>query len=153
MPPNGTSGPSADASLAQVETLTDPVIRKRARHVVGDNARVRAMADAFAADDLVLAAQILSEGHRSYAEDFEASTPTIEAMIDQLTAQPGVLAARLTGGGFGGSIVVFAEPGHRRRSVDVVEPGHAQRRRPNRLAVTLPEDPPAMFRRQPKLGK
>jgi galactokinase len=107
----GDIGPLRCASLAEVETLTDPVIRKCARHVVGDNARVRAMADAFTADDLRLAAQILNEGHRSYAEDFEASTPMIEAVIEQLIVQPGVLAARLTGGGFGGSIVVFAEPG------------------------------------------
>jgi galactokinase len=104
-------GPLRLATLAEVETLSDPVTRKRARHVVGDNARVRAMADAFVAEDLVLAAEILHEGHRSYADDFEASTPTIEALIDQLNAQPGVFAVRLTGGGFGGSLVVFAEPG------------------------------------------
>jgi galactokinase len=104
-------GPLRLASLEGVETLPDPMMRKRARHVVGDNLRVRLMADAFAANDIGQAASILTAGHRSYADNFEASTPTVEEMVDHLTAQPGILAARLTGGGFGGSIIAFAEPG------------------------------------------
>ncbi len=104
-------GPLRLAGLDDVETLTDPVIRKRVRHVVGDNHRVRQMAAAFSANDLSAAAEILTEGHRSYADNFDASTPIVEAMVDHLVSQPGILAARLTGGGFGGSIVVFADPG------------------------------------------
>ncbi len=104
-------GPLRLADLAAVETLTDPVMKKRVRHVVGDNHRVRAMAAAFEASDIPLAASILTEGHRSYADNFEASTPIVEEMIDHLVTQPGIHAARLTGGGFGGSIVAFAEPG------------------------------------------
>ncbi|MFW2381135.1 MAG: galactokinase [Acidimicrobiales bacterium] len=104
-------GPLRLAALDDVETLTDPTMKKRARHVVGDNQRVRMMADAFAANDIVGAAEILTEGHRSYADNFEASTPVVEDLVTHLVAQPGILAARLTGGGFGGSIVAFAEPG------------------------------------------
>lgn len=104
-------GPLRKATLEQVETLQDPVVRRRARHVVGDNGRVRAMAGAFASGDIAQACEILTEGHRSYAENFEASTPVVDALVDHLITRPGILAARLTGGGFGGSIVVFAEPG------------------------------------------
>ncbi len=106
-----TIGPLRLATLDAVETLIDPMMRKRARHVVGDNQRVRMMADAFTANDIDRAADILTDGHRSYADNFEASTPTVEDMVNHLVAQPGILAARLTGGGFGGSIVAFAEPG------------------------------------------
>lgn len=104
-------GPLRLATLTDVESLPDPVIRRRARHVVGDNGRVRSMAAAFAAGDIAASAEILTEGHRSYADDFEASTPVVESLIDHLVRRPGILSARLTGGGFGGSIVVFAEPG------------------------------------------
>jgi galactokinase len=104
-------GPLRLAELDAVESLPDPVMRKRVRHVVGDNHRVKLMVEAFSASEIDNAAQILTDGHRSYADDFGASTPTVEAMIAHLTDQPGILAARLTGGGFGGSIVAFAEPG------------------------------------------
>ncbi|NNF55212.1 MAG: galactokinase [Acidimicrobiales bacterium] len=104
-------GPLRLATLSDVATLKDPTVRRIATHVVGDNARVRLMAAAFEASDLDLAAQILTEGHRSYADNFGASTATVEAMVAHLIAQPGIRAARLTGGGFGGSIVAFAEPG------------------------------------------
>ncbi len=106
-----TIGPLRLASLEDVETLTDSMMRKRARHVVGDNQRVRMMADAFTTNDIDRAAGILTDGHRSYADNFEASTPVVEDMVNHLVSQPGILAARLTGGGFGGSIVAFAEPG------------------------------------------
>jgi len=104
-------GPLRLAELDAVDSLQDPIMRKRVRHVVGDNLRVKLMADAFSNNNIERAAEILTEGHRSYADNFEASTPIVEAMIDHLVAQPGIHAARLTGGGFGGSIVAFAEPG------------------------------------------
>ncbi len=104
-------GPLRLATLSDVAGLEDPMVRRIASHVVGDNGRVREMAAAFEASDLDLAAEILTEGHRSYADNFGASTATVEALVAHLMAQPGIRAARLTGGGFGGSIVAFAEPG------------------------------------------
>lgn len=104
-------GPLRLAAPSDVAGLQDPMVRRIASHVVGDNGRVREMAAAFEASDLDLAAEILTDGHRSYADNFGASTPTVEAMVAHLVAQPGIRAARLTGGGFGGSIVAFAEPG------------------------------------------
>ena len=104
-------GPLRLASLGDVERIPDETVRKRARHVVGDNHRVTAMIHAFESGDIALASNILTDGHRSYADYFEASTPEVEAMVRRLEATPGIHAARLTGGGFGGSIVAFAEPG------------------------------------------
>ena len=51
------------------------------------------------------------EAHASFRDDFEASTPVVDALVDRLVAHPGVHGARLTGGGFGGCVVALVEPG------------------------------------------
>jgi galactokinase len=53
------------------------------------------------------------ESHRSLAVDFETSTPTMDRAVADLVASPGVLGARMTGGGFGGCVVAICEPGAR----------------------------------------
>ncbi|MEA3018662.1 MAG: galactokinase [Actinomycetota bacterium] len=84
---------------------------RRARHVRTENARVRAFVDALRAHDLATAGALLVESHASLRDDFEVSTPALDALVGRLCAQPGVHGARLTGGGFGGCVVVLAEPG------------------------------------------
>ncbi len=104
-------GPLLDATLDDVATLADPMLQKRARHIVTENARVMQMIDAFAADDPEQCGAILNEGHRSLAEDYEVSTPIVDAIQQQVNNTPGVFGARMVGGGFGGSLVALAEPG------------------------------------------
>jgi galactokinase len=104
-------GPLREATLADVECLRDPVLRRRARHVVTENARVRMAAQAIAAGDLPSAGAEMAASHRSLAEDFEVSTPALDALVHELLATPGVFGARMTGGGFGGCVVALAEPG------------------------------------------
>ncbi len=104
-------GPLREVALAEVEALDDAVLRRRGRHIVTENARVLSMIEAFAAGDVVRAGRLLDEGHRSLAEDYETSNDEVDAMVARVRATPGVLGARLTGGGFGGSLVAFAEPG------------------------------------------
>lgn len=104
-------GPLRDASVADVDALADPVLRRRGRHVVSENQRVQDLMAAFVADDPVVAGQVLAEGHRSLAVDYEVSTPIVDDMVEAVTATPGVFGARLTGGGFGGSMVALCEPG------------------------------------------
>lgn len=104
-------GPLRQATLEDVEALADPVMRRRGRHVVSENARVRAMVEALHTGRLDLAGQILAEGHRSLSEDYEVSTPIVDSQQARVAAMPGVIGARLTGGGFGGSLVALAEPG------------------------------------------
>lgn len=106
-----TIGNLGRATPDRLAELTDPVVRRRARHVVQENERVRAMVDAIGAGDLRLAGRLLGESHRSLAEDFEVSTPGLDTLVDHLTALPGVFGARLTGAGFGGCVVAFCEPG------------------------------------------
>jgi galactokinase len=104
-------GPLRVAALADVERITDPTVRRRARHVVGENERVREFAAALAAEHLEDAGRIMDDSHRSLRDDYESSTPDIDALCDELRSHPGVLGARITGGGWGGCVVVLARPG------------------------------------------
>lgn len=104
-------GPLRAASAGDTPGIADPVVRRRAAHVVSENQRVRDMAVALAADDRRAIGQLLLEGHRSLAEQYETSTPEMDAAVEHLAAMPGVHGARMTGGGFGGCVVAVADPG------------------------------------------
>lgn len=100
-----------DASLSDVEALTDPVLRRRGRHVVTENQRVRDFVVALEAGELATCGELLEAGHRSLSEDFEVSTPIVDEIQARVAAMPGVYGARMTGGGFGGSLVALVAPG------------------------------------------
>ncbi|MDQ3979700.1 MAG: galactokinase [Actinomycetota bacterium] len=104
-------GPLRDASGEDVATLDDPLLRRRARHVVGENARVRDFARALRQHDLEAAGALMLESHASLRDDFEVSTPELDRLVASLRETPGVYGARLTGAGFGGCVVVLADPG------------------------------------------
>ncbi len=93
-----------------LERLSDPVQRRRATHVVSENGRVRAFAEAMAHGNLERAGALMTESHRSLRDDFEVSTPALDRLVEQAGALPGVYGARLTGAGFGGSVLVLCEP-------------------------------------------
>jgi galactokinase len=97
----------ADAMLG----LPDPLLRRRARHVVTECDRVRWCAAALGSGDLVDAGRLMSASHVSLTEDFDASTPGVDALVHHLQALPGVYGARMTGAGFGGCVVALTEPG------------------------------------------
>ncbi len=99
------------ATETDVSTLIDPLLRRRARHVVTECGRVRAMAAALRAGDVMTAGRLMSESHHSLSGDFDASTPTIDALVSRLLRHPGVHGARMTGGGFGGCVVALTRPG------------------------------------------
>ncbi len=90
-----------DATPEQV--ADDP----RARHVVSENARVLAAAEALATGDLTTLGRLLGESHASLRDDFEVSTPELDVLVEKLT-EAGALGARLTGAGFGGCVVGLA---------------------------------------------
>ena len=115
-------GPLRDATLDDVDRLDDPVLRRRARHVVSENQRVRDAARAMEDGDAVLLGALFVASHRSLRDDFESSTPVVDATVDRLLATPGVFGARMTGGGWGGCVVAVAEPGALREGW-VVRPG------------------------------
>ncbi len=98
----------ATEDLPRVEALPDP-LRRRARHVVTENARVAAAVAALRRGDLPELGRLFHASHVSLRDDFEVSVPEIDLLVDLARATPGVHGARLTGGGFGGSIVVLAD--------------------------------------------
>jgi galactokinase len=104
-------GPLRDATVQDVDRLSDPLLRKRARHVVSENARVLAFASALQGDDLAEAGALMTDSHHSLAWDFEVSLPELDQLVAWLGAQDAVFGARLTGAGMGGCAVALAEPG------------------------------------------
>ena len=104
-------GPLRLARLDAVDDIDDPTIRARARHVVTENERVRAFAGALESGDLATAGQIMTDGHASLRDDYATSVPIMDAAVEDLLATPGVLGARMTGGGFGGCVVALCRPG------------------------------------------
>jgi galactokinase len=97
------------ADPAAAERLPD-TLRRRARHVLSENARVDAMVAALRAGDLPAAGRLLDESHASLRDDYEASVPEVEATV-ALLANAGAAGARMVGGGFGGSVLALLEPG------------------------------------------
>ncbi|MDA0172365.1 galactokinase [Solirubrobacter taibaiensis] len=88
----------------------DGVLERRVRHVVSENARVEATAQALDAHDLETVARLLDESHASLRDDYEASVPEVEATVDRLKAA-GAAGARMVGGGFGGSVLALLPGG------------------------------------------
>jgi galactokinase len=80
---------------------------KRARHVVTENARVERFARALRTGDIAALGPLLLESHASLRDDFEVSTPELDALVDAFV-EAGALGARLTGAGFGGCAVALA---------------------------------------------
>ncbi len=104
-------GPLRDAVVADLASIGDDVARRRARHVLSENARVEAAVDALASGDRRTFGALLGASHASLRDDFEVSTPALDDTVERLLATPGVLGARLTGAGFGGCVVAAVEAG------------------------------------------
>jgi galactokinase len=96
------------ADLPRIEALPAPLDR-RARHVVTENERVRQAVAALRSGDLPELGALLAAGHASLRDDFQVSIPEIDRLVELAATTPGVHGARLTGGGFGGSIVVLSD--------------------------------------------
>ncbi len=89
-----------------------PNVLKRARHIITDSLRAQAAAAALDRGDLTTLGRLMAEAHASYRDDFEASCPEADLMVELANRQPGLVGARLTGGGFGGCTVNLVEEPH-----------------------------------------
>ena len=104
-------GPLRLARTEDLSSLTDPVLRARARHVLTENERVRQCVEALKGGDLVTVGRLMTASHVSLRDDYEVSTPDLDAAVETLNSTPGVYGARLTGAGFGGCVIAMAAPG------------------------------------------
>jgi len=101
------------ADTARVNALPEP-LNRRARHVLTEDARVQAAISALESNDLERLGQLFGESHISMRDDFEVSVPDVDLLVALAEADADVFGARMTGGGFGGSIVVLARAGQGR---------------------------------------
>lgn len=96
------------AALAEKGAGLDPVALRRARHVVSENARVVAAAEALAAGDLERMGELMAASHASMRDDFEITVPAIDRLVDIVKDAIGDAGGvRMTGGGFGGCVVAL----------------------------------------------
>lgn len=100
---------SAD-DLARIAGLPSP-LNRRARHVVTENARVLAAVRTMRQDDAHALGRLFLESHASMRDDFDVSLPEIDRLVDIAAGNPDTYGARLTGGGFGGAIVILCRVG------------------------------------------
>jgi galactokinase len=102
-----------DITRAQLEHAPplEPPLGARARHVVTENERVLRTVEALATGDLLALRDLFAASHASMRDDYEVSVPEIDTLVSLGAAHPSVIAARLTGGGFGGSVVMLAKRG------------------------------------------
>ena len=101
--------------LARGAPTLDPVVARRAAHIVAENERVLTVVAAFEAGDLATVGEAFHAGHVSLRDLFEISSPELDALVEIAETVPGVVAARMTGGGFGGCTVNLVRP-------DAIEP-------------------------------
>jgi galactokinase len=94
--------------LPRIEQLPAPLDR-RARHVVTENARVLSAVEAMRRSDAQTLGRLFLESHASMREDFEVSLPAIDTLVDIAASDPETYGARLTGGGFGGAIIILCK--------------------------------------------
>ena len=99
-------------SPAEVGRLDDPVLRRRARHVVTENGRVKQAVALLTGGDLAGVGALLYASHASLRDDFEVSWPEADVAVDAAMAA-GAPGARMMGGGFGGSALALVPAGQR----------------------------------------
>jgi galactokinase len=81
----------------------------RAKHVISENLRTVAAEKALEKGDMKELGRLMAEAHTSYSKDFEGSCAEADLMVDLANELPGLIGARLTGGGFGGCTINLVE--------------------------------------------
>ena len=101
-----------DATLEDLDKWGNEMATKsllRARHVISENLRTVAACKALLKDDMKELGRLMAEAHRSYSKDFEGSCAEADTMVELANELPGLIGARLTGGGFGGCTINLVE--------------------------------------------
>ncbi len=101
-----------DVSMAEWEQWAaqmPPILAKRSAHVIGENERVVKGVQFLREGRLDRFGRLMFESHASSRYNFQNSCPALDFLVERAQRLPGVLGARLSGGGFGGSVVVLAE--------------------------------------------
>jgi galactokinase len=97
-------------TLSEYLDRLDPIVARRARHVVEENDRVIDAGAALEAGDFAEVGRLFAASHASLRDLFEVSSPELDALVEIATGVDGVIAARMTGAGFGGCTVNLVRP-------------------------------------------
>lgn len=103
-----------DVSLAEFGRYAGELpdhVRRRCRHVIAENERTLEGVEALARGDAVTFGRLMDASHASLRDDYEVSCAELDAMVEAAWRAPGVIGARMTGGGFGGCAVAMVEEG------------------------------------------
>lgn len=115
-----------DASaLPRIDALP-PILARRARHVVTENARVLEAVAALRAGDAPRLGALFAASHASMRDDYQTSTPEIETLVGIGQGHADIYGARLTGGGFGGAVVLLATAGKGRAAAQAICAAYAR---------------------------
>jgi galactokinase len=112
-----------DVTLEQLEyhrTRLPETVYRRCRHVVSENERVLATVAALEGGDLAAVGRLMDASHASLRDDYEVSSPALDAMVEAMRSASGCLGARLTGAGFGGCAVALVSLGQEQAVADAV---------------------------------
>lgn len=111
--------------LARLRILPETLAR-RARHVITENDRVQKAVLALESSSLPELGILFRESHLSMRDDYEVSIPEIDLLVELACSTPGIYGARLTGGGFGGSVVAIAEKGRGLEAAQLISARYTQ---------------------------
>ncbi len=103
-----------DVSLQEFERVAErlsPILRRRTRHVITENERVLESIEALRVDNVQRFGELMNASHESLRHDYEVSCRELDLLVGFAHEVPGCLGARMTGGGFGGAMVVLTEKG------------------------------------------
>lgn len=107
--------------------LTDPVVRRRVRHCVYENRRVRDSVAALEAGRLADFGRLMKESHISLRDDYEVSGAALDAIFDVASAHSACLGVRMTGAGFGGCAIALVERSAATAFIEAVDPAYTAR--------------------------
>ncbi len=112
--------------LPRVASLPAPYA-SRAKHVISENARVLKAVTALEQGDLATLGALFYASHASMRDDYDVSEPEIDLIVDLARETTGIHGARLTGGGFGGSVVMLADKGAGRKAGEQIAAAYQER--------------------------
>lgn len=100
--------------------ITDPIVRKRAKHAVYENQRTLKAVKALENNDLLLFGKLMSESHISLRDDYEVTGKELDTLVSLAWEMPGVIGARMTGAGFGGCTVSIVKEENVQNFIDTI---------------------------------
>ena len=104
----------------------DPILLKRASHVVTENDRVREAIKVLEQGDLEYFGKLMNDSHQSLRDDYEVSSRELDVLVEIARRQPGVFGARMTGAGFGGCTVNLVEADAAEGFAKAIQEGYQQ---------------------------